>query len=148
MKPMTHQFVEFIPDELEDGTIYISVSYATVAHNCCCGCGKEVVTPISPRDWKLTFDGETVSLTPSIGNWGFPCQSHYWIVRNDVRWAEQWSPEEIAGGRALDAWNKQQHYQQACKESVEHAPSASDPSGHPARTKPGFFSGLTKWLTG
>jgi hypothetical protein len=35
--------------------------------------------PISPADWQLAYDGDTVSLTPSIGNWGFPRRSHYWI---------------------------------------------------------------------
>jgi len=28
-----------------------------------------------------------VSLAPSIGNWSFPCNSHYWITGNEVRWA-------------------------------------------------------------
>lgn len=69
---LKHEFVEFIPDNLEDGTVYVSVGFATVAHKCCCGCGKEVGTPLSPTDWKLIFDGKTVSLDPSIGNWGFP----------------------------------------------------------------------------
>jgi hypothetical protein len=49
---------------------------------CACGCGKEVVTPLSATDWKLIFDGKTVSLDPSIGNWGFPCRSHYWVRNN------------------------------------------------------------------
>jgi len=51
MKPerlLKHEFVEFIPDQLEDDTIYISIPYATVTHKCCCGCGTEVVTPLSP----------------------------------------------------------------------------------------------------
>ena len=110
MTALKHDFVEFIPDELADNTIYVSVKFATVAHRCCCGCGKEVVTPLSPSDWKLTFDGETISLVPSIGNWSFPCQSHYWIAHSRVRWAEQWSQEEIAAGRAKDAIEKDRYY--------------------------------------
>lgn len=102
MKVLKYEFVEFIPDKLASNTVYISVAFATVAHRCCCGCGNEVVTPLSPTDWQLTFDGESVSLYPSIGNWSFPCQSHYWIVRNGIRWAEQWSEEKIAAGRARD----------------------------------------------
>ena len=102
MSALKHEFVEFIPDELASNTIYISIAFATVAHRCCCGCGSEVVTPLSPTDWQLTFDGETVSLYPSIGNWSFPCQSHYWIDRNCIRWAERWSEERIAAGRARD----------------------------------------------
>jgi hypothetical protein len=50
---MQHKFVEFIPDELDTGVLYISTTYATVVHKCCCGCGNEVVTPLTPNDWQL-----------------------------------------------------------------------------------------------
>ena len=90
------EFVEFIPRELEEGKLYVSTSYATAVHRCCCGCGSKITTPLAPSEWKLTFDGETVSLTPSIGNWSFPCQSHYWIRRNSIDWAGPMSPEQIA----------------------------------------------------
>lgn len=148
MTALKHQFVRFIPDDLDDGTIYISVTFATVAHRCCCGCGKEVVTPLSPRDWKLTFDGETVSLVPSIGNWSFPCQSHYWIVQNSVRWAEQWSQEEIAAGRTYDAHNNRHHYERVKKPSVKHRAASCDAPESTARTKSSFLRGLKKWFTG
>ena len=107
---LTHQFVEFIPDQLKQGMLYISIEYATAAHKCCCGCGKEVVTPLSPTDWKLIFDGKTVSLDPSIGNWSFPCQSHYWIRNNRVQWAPQWSKERIAAGRTYDRIAKDRYF--------------------------------------
>lgn len=68
---LRHEFVEFIPDDLEEGVIYISIQYATATHLCACGCGAEVITPISPTDWELTFNGSSVSLSPSIGNWSF-----------------------------------------------------------------------------
>ncbi len=103
---LRHEFVEIIPDLLRDGVVYVSVLYATAVHKCCCGCGGEVVTPISRTDWQLTFDGESISLHPSIGNWSFACQSHYWIRRNEVRWAPRWSQERIAAGRAA-AWFKE-----------------------------------------
>jgi hypothetical protein len=49
----------------------------------------------------MTFDGESVWLRPSIGNWSFPCRSHYWIVRaGQVRWARTWSEEEVRSARA------------------------------------------------
>jgi len=87
---LTHEFVEFIPDVLKDRTIYVSIKYATAIHKCCCGCGNKVVTPLSPNDWKLVFDGESISIYPSIGNWGLVCKSHYWIRDNRVVWAEKW----------------------------------------------------------
>ena len=103
IQALTHEFVEFIPRELKDGVLYISITYATVIHNCCCGCGLQVVTPLSPAQWSLTFNGKAISLHPSIGNWNFPCKSHYWIKENRVSWARQWSNQEIAAVQSQDA---------------------------------------------
>lgn len=80
-------FVESLPETLKERTLYVCMEFATASHKCACGCGKEVVTPLSPTDWKLMFDGRTVTLHPSIGNWGFECRSHYWIRGNRVEWA-------------------------------------------------------------
>jgi Family of unknown function (DUF6527) len=109
-KTLAHEFVGFIPDVLKEGTLYVSIKYATVVHKCCCGCGKEVVTPLSPTDWKLIFDGKTISLDPSIGNWGFPCMSHYWIRGGKVKWAPRWSQKQIDAGRARDRFAKQRYF--------------------------------------
>jgi hypothetical protein len=92
---LTYEFVEYIPSDLKEGTIYVSITFATAVHKCCCGCGNEVVTPLSPTDWKLVFDGVSISFDPSIGNWGFDCISHYWIRRNRVIWVSRWSKERI-----------------------------------------------------
>lgn len=100
---LAHKFVTCIPDTLEDGILYISMEYATAIHKCCCGCGKEVVTPFSPFDWRLIFDGESISLEPSIGNWSFDCRSHYWITNNTVEWARRWNKKEIEACRAMEA---------------------------------------------
>jgi hypothetical protein len=120
---VTHEFVDFIPNVLEDGKVYISVKYATAVHKCCCGCGREVVAPLSPTDWRLIFDGQTISLDPSIGNWSFPCQSHYWITRNRVEWARRWSRAEIEAGRARDRLRKTEVYDGAGDPNLpaEHA---------------------------
>jgi Family of unknown function (DUF6527) len=107
---LTHEFVESFPEELEEGTLYVSMPYATVAHKCCCGCGNDVITPLSPTDWKLIFDGRKITLDPSIGNWGFPCKSHYWIKGGRVQWSSQWSLEEIAAGRAHGRSKKEQYF--------------------------------------
>lgn len=95
-----HEFVECIPDQLTLGIAYVSIAYATVAHRCCCGCENVVFTPLAPGRWKLAFDGRSISLDPSIGNWSFPCQSHYWIERNRVYWHATWTSEQIEQGRA------------------------------------------------
>lgn len=96
---MKHKFVDTIPENLDKKTLYISIKYATAVHKCMCGCGNEVVTPLSPQDWELTFNGESISLFPSIGNWSFPCKSHYWIKRNKVIQAYSWSDEMIIQNR-------------------------------------------------
>ena len=87
---LQHVFVEYIPEILEPTKLYISLEFATASHKCCCGCGREVVTPFSPNDWKMTFDGESISLSPSIGNRNFPCRSHYFIRSGHVVEAPSW----------------------------------------------------------
>lgn len=104
------EFVQAIPNDLDERTLYISIDYATVVHKCCCGCGQEVITPLSPTDWKLIYDGESVSLWPSIGNWNFDCQSHYWVNRSVVKWAGQWSREQIRSNRICDQEIKDRYY--------------------------------------
>lgn len=96
------EFVDFIPERLVQGVIYISRRYSTAAHLCCCGCGREVVTPLNPAKWQLTENGRGISLHPSVGNWSFPCQSHYWINGNRVLWAELMTPEMISTVKARD----------------------------------------------
>jgi hypothetical protein len=95
------------------------------------------VTPLSPTDWKLTFDGVSVSLHPSIGNWSLPCRSHYWIDRGKVKWAAQWSDEQIQAGRANDTWSKDQYYGTAPTKKPSQ-PVAAAPQ------KKGFWSQLSK----
>jgi hypothetical protein len=105
------EFVDYIPEELKERVLYISRKYETAVHKCFCGCGREVVTPLSSTGWKLTFDGKSVSLYPSIGSWSLPCQSHYFITKNRVEWAPRWSREQIEAGRAQEALVREQHYE-------------------------------------
>jgi hypothetical protein len=98
-------FLEFIPERLEPGVLYISRRYSTASHLCCCGCGREVVTPLNRARWRLNVRRGTVSLTPSIGNWSFPCKSHYWIRANKVHWADAMSAEMIAAVKARDQFD-------------------------------------------
>ena len=96
---MALEFVSNIPEVLDDGILYISMNYATVIHKCACGCGSEIVTPLSPTDWKLKFDGVSITLDPSIGNWSYRCQSHYLIIKNRVVWSDRWSISRIEENR-------------------------------------------------
>lgn len=98
---MVPGFVASLPAELEPGVLYVSAQFSTAAHSCACGCGREVITPLSPVQWVLTFDG-TVSVSPSIGNWALPCQSHYVIDRGTIRWARGYTPDEMRRNRESD----------------------------------------------
>lgn len=103
------QFVELIPREIQDGVLYISEKYNTAIHNCCCGCGMKVVTPLSPVRWRLIREGSLVTLRPSIGNWNFPCHSHYWIRRNRVEWAGSMTDKEIRHVKEKDKRDIERH---------------------------------------
>ena len=96
MTSIGHEFVHHIPprDQMESTVVYVSIPFATAVHLCCCGCGNEVVTPLDPNRWQLKFDGKSISLSPSIGNWSFDCKSHYWIRRNQVERARVWLEDE------------------------------------------------------
>ena len=85
MRPI---FVDIVPDAhlMEHDVVYVSMAYATAIHKCACGCGQQAVTPLSPEEWSMTYNGEAISLTPSIGNWGMACKSHYWIQDNRILW--------------------------------------------------------------
>ncbi len=151
---VTPKFVEIVPDRLQDGVLYVSMEYATAVHRCLCGCGKEVVTPLSTTDWSLTFDGDTVSLDPSVGNWGFPCRSHYWIRNNQVLWCGDMPQSLINAGRALDARDKAAYYATRGTPAVKPPPLTKEikSSGSETATthtpQAGVFSRLAKWMAG
>ena len=130
---LRHQFTQFVPSELEPGTLYVSFEYATVIHACCCGCGNKTVTPLSPAGWSLTFDGESISLNPSIGNGSFPCRSHYWITGNRVRWMASLTDEEITDARRRD------RVAQAEFDGVAH-------TAPPEQQGPGRSPRIRRWL--
>ncbi|MBB3701255.1 hypothetical protein KMW28_03665 [Flammeovirga yaeyamensis] len=99
-------FLEEIPEEIKDNTLYVSMEYATAIHNCMCGCGNKVITPLSPKDWNLLYDGETISLSPSIGNWNFNCESHYWIKKNKIVRAIDWPEKNIDNSDQENWWEQ------------------------------------------
>lgn len=104
-------FAEYIPAQLDPGTLYISPQYSTASHLCACGCGTRVVTPLGPSDWTLVFDG-TVTLKPSIGNGQLPCQSHYLIRNNRVIWARTMPTAHVQSSIARDIAARQIRHSQ------------------------------------
>jgi hypothetical protein len=77
-------FIELIPEKLEENKIYISEEYKTAIHNCLCGCGEKTITPLGGgKFWELIkHNNGKISLIGSIGNYCFPCKSHYIITNN------------------------------------------------------------------
>lgn len=138
---LEHRFVEDVPETLEQHVLYIALDCGTVVHLCACGCGGEAVTPLSRTDWSINYDGETVSLWPSVGNWSFPCQSHYFIKRGEVRWAEKWTASQIEEGRRTD---------RELKDGVSVMPKLEKVAG--ATDKPqgrgGWLSRAIEWIAG
>jgi hypothetical protein len=82
------EFVEFVPENLEQGVLYVSMEYETAVHLCACGCGAKTVTPFGSwqDSWSLTNDQGLVTLSPSISNYQMACKAHYFIEANRVRW--------------------------------------------------------------
>ena len=141
---LEHQFVKHIPERLEPGVLYVSMEYGTAAHSCCCGCGEEVVTPFTPTDWNITFDGETVSLNPSVGNWTLACRSHYVIKRGQVIEAGPWTDEQVNAERHRDRAAKARFYgvvEPMAPISTSHAAESS------TKATEGFISRALRWFT-
>lgn len=146
-KILEHRFVENFPEVFEPGMLYISLEYGSVAHSCCCGCGEEIVTPLTPTDWNITYDGETVTLHPSVGSWTLPCRSHYVIRRNRVFEAPPWSDEDVAAERRRDRLAKAAHFGlNDPADAAEVVIGVGEPQARPAasRWKSRFFDWLLR----
>ncbi|MBJ7330652.1 MAG: hypothetical protein JHC95_12205 [Solirubrobacteraceae bacterium] len=139
--------MEFVPQRLEPNTLYVSMEYATVVHSCLCGCGQRVVTPLTPTDWHLSYDGERVTLSRSIGNWSFPCRSHYWIEQGHVHWAGDWSKQQVEVNRAADLELKRRFYDGGRREAVHDELDGETP-GRPCDASRGLWGRFRSWLSG
>lgn len=140
-----HKFVEFMPEHLEDDVLYVAMDYGTILHKCCCGCGNEVNTPLSPNDWRLIFDGETVTLKPSIGNWSFDCKSHYWITNNRIEWASQWDDNQIKEVRQIESSERKAYYEEKRINNSQEKASYSMPIIEPSSKRKRWFERLLFW---
>jgi hypothetical protein len=148
------QMVEFIPETLADGILYVSQKYMTAIHRCCCGCGQEVVTPLGRTEWSLQVDDKLPTLYPSIGNWSFACHSHYWIRNGNVVWSYAMSKEQIDSGRARDQRMRDAHFAHANRKKDEvlvalktHAADTS-PVEQNANGIEGPWKRFWRWLGG
>ncbi|WP_076911046.1 DUF6527 family protein [Burkholderia pseudomallei] len=154
IRKLEHRFVRSVPRELEPGILYVSMEYGTAVHSCCCGCGEQVVTPFSPTDWKMTYDGESISLTPSVGNWYSGCRSHYIVRQGRVIEAESWSQAQIEAEHRRDVAAKATFYSDKvavgdAQASTPGNPAVSVAEGErPSQSAGGFWSSVAAWLLG
>ena len=81
------EFVDEIPEKISEGYLYLCLPYNAVIHKCACGCGEIISTPLDKKHgWIMQYDGEEVTLSPSIGNGSYKCRSHYFIRGNNIVW--------------------------------------------------------------
>ncbi len=104
------QRVHFMPPALRPGVLYVSEEYGTAAHLCACGCGSKIRTPLGPTEWTLEETEQGPTLRPSVGNWQQPCQSHYWILKGEVRWSKKWTSQKIAAGLRGEQEHRRAYY--------------------------------------
>lgn len=136
---LRHCYVEFIPNELEEGVLYISGRFKTASHLCCCGCGHKVVTPLNPAKWRLVDHGATVSLAPSIGLGTLPCRSHYWIRRSHIDWYPDMTAALTAKAQRADRYASQVY----TGERLPPPPPAPAPA---SRMEPTLRARFVAWL--
>ena len=80
------RFVDRMPISPTDGTLYVLPHFEVAIHNCMCGCGEKVVTPLGDDHWSWSYDGTDVTLSPSVGNFQYDCKSHYFLRDGKVIW--------------------------------------------------------------
>lgn len=138
IKKLQPEFVKHLPDKLSEGVLYISEEFATAGHLCCCGCGEEIFTPLNQAQWRLTKNKHmgTVSLYPSIGNWKYPCRSHYWIESNIVKDAGPMSERVIRNVIQRDRREKDRYIKIHNQQVRNH------------EDRPGYLFRLVRWLLG
>lgn len=136
IKKLRPEFVKHVPEKISEGVLYISEEFATAGHLCCCGCGEEIFTPLNKAQWRLvkSESTDTVSLFPSIGNWKYPCKSHYWIENNIVKDAGPMSDQIIKKVMKRDRREKDRYIK-------EHNQKV-----HVKEDTPGYLSRLVRWL--
>ena len=109
---LTPIFVRAIPafENLKQGNLYVSMKYGVVVNFCPCGCGDLSEFTLAPERWWLAYDGETVSLFPSIGNSRLKCRSHYWIENSRVRWCNPMGAAEVATAQKREEYVRNKKY--------------------------------------
>ena len=73
---LTHQFVHYIPADLAEGILYVSLTYNTAVHRCACGCGEQGRHPHHPSRLAALLRRRGSITHPVDRELGLPCRSH------------------------------------------------------------------------
>lgn len=89
-----------LPANLEGKIILVGAvgAFKWAVFQCPCGCGERIDVNLmrSHRpSWHLRLTRDKVTLYPSIWVPSERCGSHFWIVRNQVRWFSKGSRERV-----------------------------------------------------
>lgn len=143
-----HRFVDSFPTPLEENVLYVSVRFRTAAHLCACGCGNKVVTPLSPAGWSMHFDGDAVTLDPSIGSSRLPCRSHYFIRGNRIVWCRAMTDELTAEARKSDAIARGRYYgtEPIADQQPRQTAVPKSRTSVPQPTSPSLWERIRNWL--
>lgn len=147
-KNIRPEFVTQFPAVFEQGVLYISEEFETAGHLCCCGCGEKVITPLNPAKWRLRKEGDTVSLSPSIGNWNYTCKSHYFISKNKVIEAGQLDAAKIKAVQHRDKRDMDRYVSIVNARAGKSAEKAQVPPAKMVPAKSLFYEFVTflkKW---
>jgi hypothetical protein len=114
--------VEYLPQELEPGILYVSKEFGVAGHLCPCGCGNKIITPLGRTEWEFSESKAEATLYPSIGNWQLPCRSHYWIRKGKIKWSYSWSDQRISKGREAEEERRKEYYDKLHKKHKKDNP--------------------------
>jgi hypothetical protein len=143
------EYVRHFPANFELGVLYISEEFETAGHLCCCGCGEKVITPLNPAKWSILREGSAVTLSPSVGNWKYACQSHYSIVRNHVIKEQKFNASAIESVQRRDQRDMNRYVRQTnatAEGNASNRPVFSESATHPSEQVPSLMSKLMTWL--
>lgn len=97
-RDIKHIIVEEMPsyeDMLQDViyVYYYDIDHGVSIHKCMCGCGEQTVMPFikkglninSNKVWVLNFINDKIDFEGSVGNYSYPCKSHYMIQKGQVK---------------------------------------------------------------
>lgn len=112
IKTIVMKKVDRVPEILDEGVLYVSRERQLAMHLCCCGCKSEVTTPLKGvPSWVLTTNHGRPTLSPSIGNSGLPCRSHYFIRDGKVLWCSKMSNTEIHQTQSAEERERDEYFE-------------------------------------